>query len=177
MAQNGGALLNGQQPESVYSGLWANTGTQYDNYSVLNQSQIGINASATADIKNHNLQFGFQYEQRIDRSYSYAPVGLWTLMRGLVNRHIEQLDKLNPHAVYDAYGVFQDTINYDRLYDANTQSFFDYNLRKKLNLPVNGTDWIDLDNYGPNTFSIDMFSADELTPIDTDEPPPDVADP
>jgi len=161
LAQNGGALLNGQQPGSVY-GLWANTGTQYDNYSVLNETQIGINASATADIKNNNIQFGFQYEQRIDRSFSYSPVELWTLMRDETNRHIAQLDKLNPHAVYDAYGVFQDTVYYDRLYDANSQSFFDYNLRKKLNLPVNGTDWIDIDNYDPSTFSINMFSADEL---------------
>jgi len=162
LVQNGGALLNGQQPYSVYSGLWANTGSQYNDYSVFNGSQIGINASAQADVKNHNIQFGFQYEQRIDRSFSYSPVGLWTLMRGLTNRHIEQLDKLNPHAVYDVYGVFQDTIWYDRLYDAETQSFFDYNLRKKLNLAVDGTDWIDLDNYAPSTFSIDMFSADEL---------------
>ncbi|OPZ99136.1 MAG: TonB dependent receptor [Bacteroidetes bacterium ADurb.Bin408] len=162
LVQNGGALLNGQQPYSVYSGLWANTGTQYNNYSVFNGAQLGINANASADIKNHNIQFGFQYEQRIDRSYSYNPVGLWTLMRGLTNRHIEQLDKLHPHAVYDAYGVFQDTVYYDRLYDASSQSYFDYNLRQKLNLPVNGTDWIDLDNYAPSTFSIDMFSADEL---------------
>ena len=161
LVQNGGALLNGQQPYSVY-GLWANTGTQYNNYSVYNGSQISINASAQADIKNHNIQFGFQYEQRIDKSFSYSPVSLWTLMRGLTNRHIEQLDKLNPHAVYDAYGVFQDTVYYDRLYDAETQSFFDYNLREKLGLAVNGTDWIDLDNYDPSTFSINMFSADEL---------------
>jgi len=161
LVQNGGGLLNGQQPASVY-GLWASTGTQYDNYSVLNTTQIGINASATADIKNHNIQFGFQYEQRIDRSFSYSPVELWTLMRDETNRHIAQLDKLHPHAVYDAYGVFQDTVYYDRLYDANTQSFFDYNLRKKLGLQVNGTDWIDIDNYDPSTFSINMFSADEL---------------
>jgi len=161
LVQNGGALLNGQQPYSVY-GLWSNTGSQYNNYSVFNGTQLGINANASAFIKNHNIQFGFQYEQRIDRSYEYNPVGLWTLMRGLTNRHIEQLDKLNPYAVYDSYGVFQDTIYYDRLYDGESQSFFDYNLRKKLNLAVDGTDWIDLDNYDPTTFSINMFSADEL---------------
>ncbi|MDD3875693.1 MAG: TonB-dependent receptor [Bacteroidales bacterium] len=162
LVQNGGALLNGQNPYSVYAGLWSNTGTQYNSYSVFNGTQIGINASAGADIKNHNIQLGFQYEQRIDRSYAYSPVGLWTLMRGLTNSHIEQLDKNNPIGVYDAYGFFQDTIYYNRLYDGESQSFFDKNLRELLGLDVEGTDWIDLDSYSPDLFSIDMFSADEL---------------
>lgn len=64
--------------------------------------------------------------------------------------------------MYDANGVFQDTVYYDRLYDENTQTFFDKELRSKLNLPVDGTDWIDLDNYSPETFNVEMFSADEL---------------
>lgn len=162
LAQNGGALLNGQNPTSVYGGLWANTGTQYNNYSVFNGTQIGINANASADIGNHNIQFGFQYEQRIDRSFSYSPIGLWTLMRGLANRHIEQLDLNNPIPIYDAYGVFQDTVYYNRLYDGATHSFFDKNLRQKLELEVTGTDWIDIDSYHPDMFSIDMFNADEL---------------
>ncbi len=162
LAQNGGALLNGQNPPSVYGGLWANTGTQYNNYSVFNGSQIGINANATAEIGNHNIRFGFQYEQRIDRSYSYSPVGLWTLMRGLTNRHIEQLDLNNPIPVYDAYGVFQDTVYYNRLYDGSTHAFFDKSFRQSLGLEVEGTDWIDIDSYHPDMFSIDMFNADEL---------------
>jgi len=161
LVQEGGGLLNGEQPNAVY-GLWENVGAQYNGYSVGNYSQIGINASGSADLGKHAVQFGFQYEQRDDRYYAYAPVGLWSLMRQITNAHIEQLDKANPHPVYDADGVFQDTINYDRLYDGASQYFFDYNLRKKLGLPVDGTDWLDIDNYDPSTFSIDMFSADEL---------------
>ncbi len=161
LVQNGGALLNGQLPSSVY-GLWANTGTPYNGYSKYDNSRIGFNAAGSADIGNHAIQFGIQYEQRINTAYSINPAGLWTLMRGLVNRHIQQLDLANPIPVYDENGVFQDTINYNRLYDANTQAFFDKNLRKKLGLKVDGLDWIDLDNYDPTTFSVDMFSADEL---------------
>lgn len=160
LVQEGGALLNGQQPNSVY-GLWSNVGTQYNGYSVGNYSQIGFNASGSADIGKHAIQFGFQYDQRSDRFYGYSPVGLWGLMRQITNSHIEQLDKNNPHPVYVG-NVFQDTINYDRLYDGASQYFFDYNLRNKLGLTVDGTDWIDIDNYDPSTFSIDMFSADEL---------------
>jgi len=161
LVQNGGALLNGQEPDAVYN-LWANTGTKYNAYSVSNASQIGINANGSADIKNHAIQFGLQYEQRIDRYYGYAPVGLWTTMRQLANKHIEQLDKSNPHPIYDQNGVFQDTVWYDRLLDQSSQSFFDYNLRVKLGLNPNGLDWIDVDNLDPSTFSINMFSADEL---------------
>lgn len=160
--QNGGALLNGQLPTSVY-GLYANTGTPYNGYSYADNSRFGFNANGSADIGDHELQFGIQYEQRKESGFGYNPAGLWTLMRGITNRHIAQLDFSNPILIYDAPGgTFQDTIEYNRLYDANTQSYFDKQLRIKLGLPVNGTDWIDLDSYDPSTFSIDMFSADEL---------------
>lgn len=155
----GFALLNGDQPDAVY-GLWSNTGTKYSSYAINNLQQIGINAAGSADIGNHAIQFGLQYEQRIDAYYGYNPVPLWTLMRQLANKHIEQLDKLNPHAVYDDMGVFQDSVWYDRLLDLSSQSFFDYNLREQLGLDP--LDWIDVDNLDPSTFSIDMFSADEL---------------
>jgi len=159
--QLNGGLLNGQIPDAVY-GLWANTGTVYNAYRVANQAQIGINISASADVKNHAIQFGLMYEQRSDSYYGYAPCGLWTLARQETNKHIAQLDFHHPHPVYDALGVYQDTINYDYIYDAASQSFFDYNLRQKLGKPVDGLEWIDVDSYSPETYSIDMFSPDEL---------------
>ena len=161
LVQNGGALLNGQMPGNVY-GLYANTGTPYNGYSYSDNSRIGINANGSADIGEHEISFGIQYEQRKYSNYGYNPAGLWTLMRGLTNRHILQLDLSKPHAVYDANHVFQDTVYYDRLYDGNTQAFFDKQLRGKLGLATDGTEWIDLDNYGPDMFDINMFSTDEL---------------
>jgi hypothetical protein len=161
LVQNGGGLLNGQNPDPSYS-LWANTGLKYNAYNVTNATQIGINANGSADIKNHAISFGLQYEQRIDRYYGYAPTSLWTLMRQLINKHIEQLDLSNPHPVYDALGVFQDTVNYDRLLDLEHQSTFDRNFRESIGLDPDGRDWIDVDNYDPSAFSINMFSADEL---------------
>ncbi len=159
--QNGGALLNGQFPENVY-GLYANTGTPYNAFSNFDNSRFGINANGSADIGNHEIQFGIQYEQRKETGYGYNPAGLWTLMRGITNRHIEQLDFANPILISDASGIFQDTIEYNRLYDGNTQAYFDKQLRTKLGLPVDGLEWIDLDSYDPSTFSVDMFSVDEL---------------
>ncbi len=159
--QLGGGLLNGQLPNSVNS-LWTNVGVPYTGYSFTKQTQYNIDVNGSADIGNHAIQIGISYEQLKTSYYGYSPVGLWSLMRQLTNKHIEQLDKNNPHPVYDALGVYQDTIYYDRLYSENEQSYFDYNLRQKLGLATDGTDWIDVASYTPDMFSIDMFSADEL---------------
>ncbi len=152
-----GGLLNGQSPESVYSNsLWANVGAQYNGYSVTDNSKIGVTVEASGDIGNHAIQFGFQYEQRNDRGYGYAPVGLWNLMRLITNSHINQLDKESAELVI-VDGVFQDTINYSRLYSEVEQRVFDINLRKKLGLPLQGTDWVDIDSYDINTQTINYF--------------------
>ena len=75
------------------------------------------------DFGHHSLQVGFQYEQRDNYSIEYAPVGLWTLARQISNKHIDQLDTTNPILRYDVNGNFLDTIDFDRLYDANNQAF------------------------------------------------------
>lgn len=176
-----GGLLNGQAPDPVYT-MWGNVGTQYNGYSVSDNSQIGISANASADIGNHALEFGLQYEQRSSSAYGYDPVGLWSLMRLITNAQINELDKSSAHLV-EIDGVFQDTINYDRLYSFTDQRVFDINLRNKLGLDTQGLDWVDIDSYDPNTqtinyiddngiihkdvpveggLSIDMFSPDEL---------------
>lgn len=177
---SGGGLLNGMEGSSIYT-YWGSPGTLQAGYSHSDNEQYSLNANASADIGNHALQFGFIYEQRVDRFYNYAPSNLWGLMRGLTNSHIEQLDVTNPNAVY-VDGVFMDTIYYDRKYDQNSQRNFDISLRQRLGLPVDGTDWIDIDSYDINTLtinyydengkmvtkaldkalSIDMFSPDEL---------------
>ncbi len=159
--QNGGGLLNGERPNNVL-GLWYNTGRQWNGYSYSQAEQFRVTASGSADVKNHAIIVGFEYEQRSERGYSVAPIGLWSLMRQLANKHLSQLDLAHPQFVMDANGVFQDTINYNLQYSAADQSFFDKNLRKTLGLPVNGLDWIDIDSYSPETFKLDMFSADEL---------------
>jgi outer membrane receptor protein involved in Fe transport len=176
-----GGLLNGQSPEGVYS-MWTNVGTQYDGYSVTDNTQIGIDANVSLDIGNHAIEFGLQYQQRSDRGYGYEPVNFWGLTRLITNAQIAELDKSNPQLVM-VDGVFQDTINYTRLYSPVEQRVFDMNLRERMGLPVNGTDWIDIDSYDVNKqtinyfdannnlikdvpveggLSVDMFSADEL---------------
>ena len=160
LIQFGGGLLNGDMPPSIY-GLWAAPGTQYNGYSTFDARQMRVSGRASGDIKNHEISFGFEYEQRSDRYFAVSPVGLWTLARLLTNYHISQLDFANPHPVY-RNGVFQDTIWYDRLYSADAQYEFDIKLRKHLGIPIDSKEWLDIDSYDPTDLSIEYFSAEEL---------------
>ncbi len=167
--QSYGALFNGDQPNDIY-GMWRTPAFQYNNYEINNNSQFRINANGSADFKDHAITLGFEYEQRVDRAYSVSPVGLWNLGRSITNSHIRDLDLSD--STVGSTGTFWQIVSYDRLnaspgaYDASDgvepQYFFDYNLRNKLGLDPDGKDWIDFDSYDPSTYSIDMFSADEV---------------
>lgn len=156
-----GGLVNGQFPGRVY-GMWSHPGTPFNLYSNADNEQYRISGTGSVDIGNHSFTLGFEYEQRVDRYFGYSPAGLWTNMRQLANNHINQLDIANPKPVYDENGIFLDTINYNRFYDEEAQSFFDYNTRLALGLEPDGLDWIDVDNYDPEMYDISFFSADEL---------------
>lgn len=168
LVQFGGGLLNGQSPDAAfYSGknsgdVFYSPGTPFNTYALVDNSQFRINASGSADVKDHEVSIGFEFEQRNDNYFGLAPASLWSLGRNLTNYHILELDFANPNFVTDANGVFQDTIWYERQYNPSTQAQFDQKLREQLGMPVDGTNWIDFDSYDPSTFSIDFFSADEL---------------
>lgn len=158
--QQGLGLLNGDNASSVYS-IWYNTGRQAPQYMIEDNSQFRVFTNFSADIKDHAIQVGFEYEQRADRFFAAAPVGLWSLMRQLANFHIQQLDTDNP-IYYAPYSGTYSAYIFDRQIDAASQKEFDYNLRQALGLDPLGNDWIDVDAYDPRTFSLDMFSADDL---------------
>ncbi|MDP1340745.1 hypothetical protein, partial [Klebsiella variicola] len=67
---------------------------------------------------------------------SYAPTRLWSLMRGLTNFHIMEIDTDNPFLI--SYDGIVDTVMYYRRYDELSQRTFDKNLRTKLGLPLDG---------------------------------------
>jgi hypothetical protein len=161
----GNALRNGDAPRSIY-GLWSSLGTQPNGYSKGDNGQFRVSASGSADIKDHAITVGFEYEQRSDRGYSVAPSGLWTRMRQLTNSHITELD-LNNYS--DEYRGTYNYRTYERLNSAqgeytgdDAQSYFDYNLRNALGYNTDGTDFINTDAIDPSFYSIDFFSADEL---------------
>lgn len=181
--QQGNALRNGDSPQSVY-GIWSNIGSPYNYFGKSENDQFRVTGAGSLNIGDHNISLGFEFEQRIDRGWgsgtttgggTNGPIGIWSIARQLANFHIRELD-LNSGVVSDS-GSFK-AITYDRLNAGNAfqdgsglyggqefddnQSFFDYNLRAKLELNPAGDDFVDIDQYDPNLYSFDMFSPDEL---------------
>ena len=155
----GQGLLNGQLPSNVYS-LFGNHGSMYNGSAKQENTQTTFKASGSADIKTHEFSFGFEFEQRKDYYWGTNPMGLWGIMRQQANKHILERDLSNPYPVFDANGIYQDTVNYDRLFIGSEQSTFDANFRSSQN--IGQLDFIDIDSYTPDAFSLDMFSQDEL---------------
>ncbi|MBS1782126.1 MAG: carboxypeptidase regulatory-like domain-containing protein [Bacteroidetes bacterium] len=180
----GKGMLNGMQPDYVYSrDIAFNSGYQIGGYGYSDQETFTFNAEASFDFQpkktRHAIEFGLLYQQRSERSYNItgasATNSIWARMRQLTNAHILNLDKTNPIYIINGrqytlneyrnsgllFGPY-DTVMYNRNYDPTLQSTFDYNLRKKLGLNPKGTDYLNVDSYDPSTFSLDMFSPDEI---------------
>jgi len=160
--QGNGGLLNGSNPFSVYS-LWSPMGMQSDNYSYGNNAQFRVSVNGSADIKNHAIKIGFQYEQRDDRYYGVNPVGLWTVGRALVNNQITQRN-FEEGSYTEEVGYFNSYSAYTltRKYDPAAHKQFDKNLRKSLGMGEQDVNYIDFDSYGPDVWNIGMFTPDEL---------------
>ena len=155
-------MTNGRGVGNVYS-IFSGLGSQVGTYTKFDFEQYRLSGQATAEIKGHNIKTGFEFEQRVERFYSLFARGLYPTMRSRANFHLNSLES-NP-ALFEYVvrgGEFQDTINVPLAYSASDQSFFDKQLRQKLGLPIDGTDLINVDAYGPDFYSLDMFSADEL---------------
>lgn len=171
------ALVNGKRAEVPYS-LWFNTGRQYNGHGIDNNNdQFSASIDGGFDIlkagsesrNKHSISFGFTFEQRVSRTYTVSPLGLWEVARRNVNSHLI-LDQDRDYLVENgdttlvdpSIGYFlADTIFH--FYTANPesqQSTFDRNLRSKIN--AGEFDFIEMDELPLETFSVDMFSPDEL---------------
>ncbi len=177
----GGGLRNGDftQNQVAYS-MYYNPGVPWFNYGKSRNDQFGMRFDASVDLKKskgehinkHALEFGFEYQQRVERSYYVSPISLWELMRQNTNFHLSNLDVKNPYYLIDGDTILYsdyngtvgqyDTIFYQSRYNQSDQKYFDMKLREKLGVPVDGLDWIDLDAIDPSILSLDMFSPDEL---------------
>ncbi|MFI5196809.1 MAG: carboxypeptidase regulatory-like domain-containing protein [Chitinophagales bacterium] len=182
-------MANGDEPKYTYD-LFYSPGATQSYYYKFNSNQYALTVNASFDLMlgktRHAIGFGLYYQQRIEKEYAvYAnPNGsgtqsLWQLMRQLVssidNGNLA-LDKQHPIFIvngkqytYDqvrAGAVIpgpNDTIIYN--YQNKGNSVFDQNLRKKLGAAYTangGNKDINIDSIAPSTFSLNMFSADEL---------------
>ncbi len=174
-------LTNGSQPDGIYSFMWRNVGANQASYQKVNNETYAVYIMSEASIAprnnpkaKHDIQFGINIEQQYNRSYFLAATGLWTAMRQLANEKFPGEGNLDPATAklkFDANGVFQDTITFDRKVEDTLVNSFGENLRNKLRAAgeVDGTgrlidskSYIDVNSYNPSTFSLDMFSANDL---------------
>jgi hypothetical protein len=174
----GRGLRNGDLPTNTYS-LWRNVGAGNTGWSKRNNDQIAVTVDAAFDYNykrtRHSIEVGLYYQQRNERFYSVNGASLWGLMR-LLSNNVVNPSEVNTAEGYvikngvrytraeiEAQGITvgpNDTILYDRLVNAEGQSQFDRSLRKKLN--KGATDYINIDEYDPSFFSMDMFAPDDL---------------
>jgi len=174
-----GGLINGFNTSgsassmNVYS-LWDGQGTNFPFYVKRREEMFRLTGQATLSLgkeqkKQHNITVGFEFDQRFERFFSITPGSLWQIMSNLANKHLFDLDTANFQAVYRD-GVFQDTVRLNPEYDRPEgpgsfdpeQSNFDRNLRAALGLGYDNTSLVNVDSYGPSTYNLDMFNADEL---------------
>lgn len=157
-----GGLRNGDPVPSTMA-IWEGIGNQRNLYQNFDNDQYRFSFNMNADIKNHQIRFGAEFEQRVDRGYSLAPRGLWTVGRNLANFNYQDVDLSN---LIDSTVVSSNDTNY--IYynygsgytgNANTKGFYE-NLRDKLGLPYNA--YVDFDALSADQLSMNMFTPDDL---------------
>lgn len=161
----GGGMVNGYTPNGVFGGvysLWSAPGNQQVGYGHSSTQQVTANMNLSADVGNHEIKLGFTFERYTQSSYSYAPISFWTQMYQLTNSHIIQLNLDTPIESSGDTTLFGITApytkaEYNRLYDGVSQRTFDKNLRTAMGLPLDGTDWIDINSYDLNSNTISYF--------------------
>ncbi|MCB9192918.1 MAG: hypothetical protein H6597_00160 [Flavobacteriales bacterium] len=161
-------LLNGERPRRLYD-LWNNIGFLDDpdggEYYKRQTDQFRLTAFGSADIGQHALSIGVEYEQITDRRYELVPIGLWGRANELANFHLQELNNASLDNASISFlelgGQSVALYTYDRLVGTD-QPFFDRQLRTSLGLNPDGADIIDVFSLDPSQLDISMFSAEEL---------------
>lgn len=157
-ANNG--LRNGDGPQSIYN-LYNNFGAYPGSYVQQIRQQFRATASFNTDIKSHAVTVGMEFDQRVNSFYSLAASALWTRMRQIEQDANTQLDKSNPILNTDLSGLVP-YYYFDYLYQPDKQTQFSEKLLEKLGLPRDYTGFVNIDALDPSTFSMNMFSAEDL---------------
>lgn len=158
--QSNNGFINGDRPQNINS-LFSSTGRQWNGYSTRDNRQIRFSSSFSADIKNHALMVGVEYDQRNQSGYDVFPIGLWQRMRQITNTHLTSLDYNNLTLVPELSG----TENYyyaKYSYDPTKQSQFDKSIRESMGLSADNQTYINTDALNPDDLKLSMFSAEDL---------------
>lgn len=155
---------------TIWSGLYGNVGQVYNSYAKSEQEIYSANINAGFDLipggaekGRHNIQFGFLYEQRVNRSWSISPFGLWDIGNTIVNSHLNGIDYNN--IIGDTTFVDFTGTQYNLpLFAPNVNVAEDarFLLRVRELLGKDVSEYVNLSDLSPDQLSLDMFSASEL---------------
>jgi hypothetical protein len=169
------SVFNRNNLETVWN-FHQNVGRVYNNFSKNEGNLITGQATLNFDIipggskeKAHNIQMGFLYEQRVDRSYQIKPAALWNVAEQLQNGNINGTGiDTTKYAGRDSlingqkYKTYLPAENKDIL--DKTDLVFYKNLRIKTGQPY--LSYGNVNNLTPDQLSLNMFSARELNDRD-----------
>jgi len=167
-------VINGRIPNVVSSvhNFYSNVGSVFNNYFKSRRDLITANINGSFELVpggggRHNIQFGFLYEQRDERTYSINPVGLWTLAEQLSNNRIQGngLDSLNQTGTLEIQGVFNpDSTHvipqFANVVDNADGSRFYEDIRNQLGVPLH--EYVNIYGLTPGDIRLDMFTPFEL---------------
>lgn len=98
--EGGGGIINGSRllsAQTAYN-IWYNPGRVISGKSIQDNDQYRAVFNGSVDIKSgkserskHAIEFGLEYDQRIERGWGIAPVALWERMRLSANSHLDAL--------------------------------------------------------------------------------------
>lgn len=155
--QGNGLFRNGDRARQIH-GLWFGGGREYNGFTRTNEEQYRLTGKASADVGDHNITFGFEYEQRNRSQFFVSPLNLWTLAGSQLNTHLSSGFDLEagPTITEDGTDVY---LNFNKAV-VGTQTVFDKNLREKLGIAENVE--INVDDLNPDDLNLGMFSANDL---------------
>jgi outer membrane receptor protein involved in Fe transport len=179
---NGG--LNMNMLNSVYNrdnlryqwNFHQNVGAVYNRYQKEQQDMVTGQAMLNFDLypggskeRAHNIQVGFLYEQRVERTYEINPFTLWNLAEQLQNGNINgtaidttKYTGKDSLVSGSRVRIFQPLENKDILNQTDLR--FYRNLREKTGQPY--LSFGNVNNLTPDQMSLDMFTARELNDQD-----------
>jgi outer membrane receptor protein involved in Fe transport len=160
---------------NVWLNLHSNVGQVYNRYAQTQQDRITMQATSAFDFLpggsekgRHNIQFGFLYEERVDRSWVVNPRDLWTVARQTANNHIIGVDTNVIVGQFEEDGVVFD--QFRTAIAPGSDAKFYREVRRLVYPDIDLSDavhlYVNSDGLNPSDLSIGMFGARELNDQD-----------
>ena len=98
--ESGAGIINGSRIASAQTAynIWYNPGRVYGGQNNNDNDQYRAVINGSVDIKSgkserskHAIEFGLEYDQRVERGWGISPTGIWQRMRLSANSHLDAL--------------------------------------------------------------------------------------